>query len=146
MSVRKVAVVVALCAATAVVAVTPVKIRSLLPTCGAGYMENPSGDGMAKLKFKEFVPEFGGPGIEIHVHLHHFKPNTVYGIVMQTVSAEIDSSTAVTTNCAGNANWNVTIPSSQPADPVNSLVVIYRDCDGDNFWTPDEERAMGMPD
>lgn len=145
MSVRKVAVVVALCAATAAVAV-PVKIKSLLPV-GVGLTECPGADGMAKLKFEEFVPEFGGPGITIHVHLHNFKPNTTYGISVDTLHGAIDAGTAVTTNSGGNANWLVTIPcDGQPADPVNSLVIVYRDSDSDSFWTPNEEQALGMPD
>ena len=92
-------------------------------------------------------PALGGPGIRIYVHLHHFKPNTVYGISVDTLHGAIDASTAVTTNCWGNANWIVTIPcDGQPADPENSLVMVYRDNDSDTFWTPNEERAIGMPD
>jgi hypothetical protein len=146
---RKAAVIVALCAAAGILAgVCPVKIRSLLPVGdGMNVTENPNGDGMAKLRFIAFVPEFNGPGTEAHVHLHHFKPNTVYGVIVDTGFGGWDQPAAVTTNPCGNGNWIFTFPSSGAPDPINSVVFVYCDESGGTAgFEAGEERAMGMPD
>ncbi len=145
---RKVAVIVVLCAAAGILAgLCPVRIRSLLPV-GDGATENPSADGMAKLSFIESVPEFNGlPGTQVHVHLYHFKPNTVYGVIVDTGFGGWDQPGAITTNAAGNGNWSLTFPSSAPPDPLNSVVFVYEDeMGGSAGFEAGEERAMGMPD
>ncbi len=146
---RKVAVIVVLCVAAGILAgLCPVRIRSLLPTPGDGMTENPNADGMAKFEFIPSVPEFNGlPGTLVHVHIYHFKPDTVYGVIVDTGFGGWDQPGAITTNSAGNGNWSFTFPSSGAPDPVNSVVFVYEDETGGLAgFEAGEERAMGMPD
>jgi hypothetical protein len=147
MFIRKIAVCAALCAAAAILTgVGPVRILSLTPV-GDGVTENPCADGMASLKFIPSVPQFNGqPGTLVLLHLHHFKPNTVYGVIVDTGFGGADQPGAITTNCFGNGNLLTIIPSSGAPDPINSVVFVYCDESGGTAgFEAGEERAMGMP-
>lgn len=136
-----------LCAVVAIVAAAgaagmagnTVRIKALTPI-STGITENPDADGMVKVRFTP--PD----NVEVHLHLHHFLPNTTYGLHMDfNQTGGPDDGSFITTNAGGNANINFTMNGFLPTD--NIIVVIFRDSDGDNSYSlVEEERAFGMPD
>lgn len=136
-----------LCAVVAIVAAAgaagmagnTVRIKALTPI-GTGITENPDGDGMVKVRFS------GLSDVEVHLHLHHFLPNTTYGLFMDVGGfGGPDDGSLITTNSGGNANINFSFNGFLPTD--NVLVVIFRDQDNDNSFSDlAERRAIGMPD
>lgn len=74
------------------------KIKDLTPA-GPGVTENPSGDGMVVMNYKDG----SNPRSEIKVTISDFLPNTTYGV---QIDPGITDPLAITTNPAGNGHWN----------------------------------------
>ncbi len=146
---RAAALVVLLSAAVSVAfAATCLRVVALVPE-GPRSGENPSADGMAKLKF--YIDPIDGPSVEAHVHLYSFMPLVTYSILIDTDQGGVDRANIVTTNSGGNGNVTFHFPVSAP--PVAAAVRVYRDennnggydaDDGNTSHNEDESRAFGI--
>jgi len=138
MASKKAVLVLAVCAGFVAALGAGVNFSSFAPT-GLGIIENPRGDGMAKVKFIEnqFETKFS-------IHITDFLPNTTYGVVLDGDGSGFADGLAITTNGAGNGNYNRTIPGD--ARPNASVTVFRWDGDIDELFTVSslEVRAIGV--
>lgn len=104
------------CALATVVVSKQLKFKALTPV-GPGITENPEGDGMVHIKFKE------GPNSQsdISVHISNFLPSTTYGVQLDP---GITDPLAITTNPAGNGQWSGSV--SFDVTQFNPTVRIFR--------------------
>jgi len=112
------------------------KIKAFAPA-GPGVTENPNGDGMAHVHWKQHPT----PRSEVKVHITDFLPNTTYGV---QVDPGITDPQAITTNCSGNGHWSGEV--SFNLSDYNPTIRIFR-WDGVistiSNVTFDELRAIG---
>lgn len=128
---------VAACAFLAIAAGAGTKIRSFAPV-GNGLSENADCDGMAMLKF-----DSRNGLTDVHVVLHGFLPNTVYGIKLESDGGGFTDPIAVETNNGGNANYMTNLPQDRTSNPVVTVFIWDGDIDAIDTVSADERRAVG---
>lgn len=141
---RKLAFVLGVCAVVGVAsaAVFKVSITTFLPV-GPGEVENPNADGLCRLTFNDQTFE-----TKVHLLMHGLKPNTTYGVLVDSLGAGASDPLAFTTNPQGRGSYH----SSIAGDATQGVFVVIYIWDGnpDPFSifevTPEEERAAGSPD
>lgn len=124
-------------------AASTIRIRVFTPM-GVGVLENPDGDGLAKIRLDE-----AEGSIDAHIHFHKLLPNTQYSLAIDFFEGGSPVGGVCeflfTTNAGGNANI---IETFFPPILTNEVVVTaFIDTDIDNCLTAGvEERLVGVPD
>lgn len=115
------------------------KIRSF-SAIGAGLVENADCDGMAMLKFDSRTQM-----TSVHVVLHGFLPNTVYGLKLDGDGGGFSDPIAVLTNNGGNGNYMLEMPQDRTSRPTIVVYIWDGNLDVDSIYevTDDEKRAIG---
>ncbi|MFM9996506.1 MAG: hypothetical protein ACKVU4_11995 [Phycisphaerales bacterium] len=133
----------AACAAGLTSSGSTVRIRCFTPL-GIGILENPNGDGLAKIAVNE-----AEGSIAAHIHFHKLMPNTQYSLAIDF----FDGGNPVggvceflfTTNGGGNANIVQTFFPPIITDEI--VVSAFIDTDADDCLTAGlEERLVGTMD
>lgn len=115
------------------------KIRAFSPV-GNGLTENAECDGVAMFSFSEHE------GLtDVHVVLHEFLPNTIYGIKVESDGGGFSDPIAVQTNPGGNGNYQTTVPQDRTGHPRVTVYIWDGNFDPDSIdaVSSDEIRAVG---
>ena len=125
------------CGTVAVAFGAAVKIKAFTPV-GNGAIESPDGDGMAILNYHP-----GNDTTEIQFAITDFRPNTVYGVKLESDFGGFSAPEAIATNVVGNGTYHHTIPFDRTGNP--SVTIYVWDGDTNTIFdvSADEIRATG---
>lgn len=105
---------------------------------GPGVTENPHADGKAVIRYNRRKDE-----TTVRVKLDRFKPNTTYGVKLDSDLGGFSAPQAITTNCSGEGRFRFALPFDRTRHAVVTIYVWDGNVDTVDDVSATEIRAVG---